>query len=60
MGFSIKREFLTWIIIHGSSWPYTSMQALYMYYLSHKCPYMEIKSTANILTTVNLIVQMNS
>lgn len=56
----MKREFWTWIIIHGSSWPYTSMQALYMYFLSHKGPYMEIKNTANILITVNLIVQMNS
>lgn len=60
MGFSMKREFWTWIIIHGSSWPYTSMQALYMYFLSHKGPYMKIKSTANIFTTVNLIVEMNS
>lgn len=60
MGFSIKREFWTWIIIHGSSWSYTSMQALYMYFLSHKGPNMEIKNTANILITVNLIVQMNS
>lgn len=36
------------------------MQALYMYFLSHKGPNMEIKNTANILITVNLIVQMNS